>query len=398
MALEKLFVENFGPIKKADLELRKLTILIGEQASGKSVLAKLITLSRDLDILIASKKKKKWWEINFDYFGLSKFYSEKSYFFYSNKDFETKFQDKELKFDVKNALIDNWLKKIKNYVKEQNDIDDKVKQGFENEDFDLVAELETRRSINVKDLRNLQKRLKSILHFAEYIPAERIIASFTHYISYDDDYYLGKFLEKFAEKRKVKSVFKLPIINIEYSYDEENYLEEENQIFINKETVIPMYQSASGIQSLVPIQVIIDTANPNQKHLFIVEEPELNLYPTTQRKIMEYLVEKCTKNDNRLIITTHSPYILTALSNMIEAKNIVKQNPEMHEEVAALIPPQYWLDFDDVAAYFVGSGTAYSIRDEENQNIDATPLDEVSNELGGIYDKLLDLKYATNSK
>ena len=398
MALEKLSVENFGPIKKADLELRKLTILIGEQASGKSVLAKLITLSRDLDILIASKKKKKWWEINFDYFGLSKFYSEKSHFFYSNKDFETKFQDKELKFDVKNALIDNWLKKIKNYVKEQNDIDDKVKQGFENEDFDLVSELETKRSINTKELRNLQKKLKSILHFAEYIPTERIIASFTHYINYDNDYYLGKFLEKFAEKRKVKSVFKLPIINIEYCYDEENYLEEENQIFINKETVIPMYQSASGIQSIVPIQVIIDTANPNQKHLFIVEEPELNLYPTTQRKIMEYLVEKCTKNDNRLIITTHSPYILTALSNMIEAKNIVKQNPEMHDEVAALIPPQYWLDFDDVAAYFVGSGTAYSIRDEENQNIDATPLDEVSNELGGIYDKLLDLKYATNSK
>ena len=42
---------------------------------------------------------------------------------------------------------------------------------------------------------------------------------------------------------------------------------------------------------------------------FIIEEPELNLYPTTQKLLLEYLIEKCTKGDNRLIVTTHSLYI-----------------------------------------------------------------------------------------
>ncbi|GEM_PF-2578551 len=36
MAKETLTVKNFGPIREALLELGKVTVLIGEQASGKS--------------------------------------------------------------------------------------------------------------------------------------------------------------------------------------------------------------------------------------------------------------------------------------------------------------------------------------------------------------------------
>ena len=35
MATEKLIVKNFGPIKDAELDLKKVTVLIGEQASGE---------------------------------------------------------------------------------------------------------------------------------------------------------------------------------------------------------------------------------------------------------------------------------------------------------------------------------------------------------------------------
>jgi hypothetical protein len=56
------------------------------------------------------------------------------------------------------------------------------------------------------------------------------------------------------------------------------------------------------------------------------------------------------------------------------------------------------LDFDDVAVYFVANGKVQSLRDEVFQNIDATPLDSVSNELGAAFDKLLDLEFKTTSK
>ena len=39
---EKLIVKNFGPIREAELDLKKLTVFIGPQGSGKSTLAKLV--------------------------------------------------------------------------------------------------------------------------------------------------------------------------------------------------------------------------------------------------------------------------------------------------------------------------------------------------------------------
>ncbi|NET05121.1 MAG: AAA family ATPase [Symploca sp. SIO2B6] len=40
--MERLLIENFVGIKKLDIELKKINILIGPQASGKSVCAKLL--------------------------------------------------------------------------------------------------------------------------------------------------------------------------------------------------------------------------------------------------------------------------------------------------------------------------------------------------------------------
>ncbi len=47
MAKETLTVKNFGPIREAHLELGKVTVFIGKQASGKSVLAKLLMIFSD---------------------------------------------------------------------------------------------------------------------------------------------------------------------------------------------------------------------------------------------------------------------------------------------------------------------------------------------------------------
>ena len=53
---EKLIVENFGPIKKIDLELNKILILIGPQSTGKSTIAKLISVFRNYDFLLGLDK------------------------------------------------------------------------------------------------------------------------------------------------------------------------------------------------------------------------------------------------------------------------------------------------------------------------------------------------------
>ena len=53
---------------------------------------------------------------------------------------------------------------------------------------------------------------------------------------------------------------------------------------------------------------------------FIIEEPEMNLFPETQRDLVYHLLNKCLEREgNRLTITTHSPYILYALNNCMMA-------------------------------------------------------------------------------
>jgi ABC-type enterochelin transport system ATPase subunit len=49
---EKLIVKDFGPIKNAELDLKKVTIFIGPQGSGKSTLAKLVAIFRDSNFLM----------------------------------------------------------------------------------------------------------------------------------------------------------------------------------------------------------------------------------------------------------------------------------------------------------------------------------------------------------
>ena len=51
----------------------------------------------------------------------------------------------------------------------------------------------------------------------------------------------------------------------------------------------------------------------------VVEEPEQNLYPTSQKDILFSLFSSKNKNDlNKLVITTHSPYIINYLTLAIK--------------------------------------------------------------------------------
>lgn len=55
-------------------------------------------------------------------------------------------------------------------------------------------------------------------------------------------------------------------------------------------------------------------------HLFI-EEPELSLYPESQRHLIDFLVNRCFMSDHpynmTLMVATHSPYIVNYLNVLI---------------------------------------------------------------------------------
>lgn len=227
-----------------------------------------------------------------------------------------------------------------------------------------------------------------------YIPAERAFFS----ILQDNKFglnrqklvlpnYLIDFGAFFETSRSEDEIF-IPFINVNYKYESLQDKILKNGIEIKLE------QSSSGFQSAIPMAVVVDALSKKESpSIFIIEEPELNLYPSTQKKLMEFLVEKCTKNGNKLIITTHSPYILTALNNHITAHNVAKVRPELADEVASKMPKEQWLDCDKVGAYYVDNGTAENIMHKEHALIDYSKFDEIADELGETYDSLIEMEY-----
>ncbi|MCD6556918.1 MAG: AAA family ATPase, partial [Bacteroidales bacterium] len=47
---ERLVIENFGPIKHVDLNLNKINIFIGPNASGKSTISKIIAIIKSASL------------------------------------------------------------------------------------------------------------------------------------------------------------------------------------------------------------------------------------------------------------------------------------------------------------------------------------------------------------
>lgn len=54
---QPLCVQNFGPIKNVDVNFGDLTILIGPQASGKSLFLELFKLIKDKAHIVSTLKK-----------------------------------------------------------------------------------------------------------------------------------------------------------------------------------------------------------------------------------------------------------------------------------------------------------------------------------------------------
>ena len=200
-------------------------------------------------------------------------------------------------------------------------------------------------------------------------------------------------------------IARLNIPNLFINYLDVTYKYENgrNLVFHNETDSVPLSASASGYQSVIPLHLTVEHFAKEENTLFIVEEPELNLYPITQKELIGYLADRCTKGDNQLFINTHSPYVLTALNNLIFAYQVAEVLPERADEIAKIIPKEQWLNPDDVAAYYVGEdekgekGGIHSIFNRKTGLIGQNELDEISEELGDEFDALMNI-YRTRKR
>jgi len=377
MAQEKLIVKNFGPIKEAELELGKVTVFIGEQASGKSVLAKLVAICKMINVISLPEEK------YFTDSNIFNFINEHSFVKFTSKNYEWLYSKDGMKLDIKNShfkdLLDLYTK-IYTQIKGPITIDSSNEQKL---NFQLL----------LKELNNIGQEIISINSYPNYIPTERILISLisNSLFTFNKEnislpVYLTDFGSRFERARLSLKKLNIPILDISFSFRGNR-----TKINLPNGERVDLTEASSGFQSLIPMIFVIEETSERNNQLFIIEEPELNLYPTTQKKLVEYLAGKTDKNS--LILTTHSPYILSSLDNLIQAGNVVKKHPELKDEVEKIIPAKYHLNYEDVKVYFVADGTARLIMNEELQSIDVSELDVVSEDLNADFEKLLDLKY-----
>jgi hypothetical protein len=135
--------------------------------------------------------------------------------------------------------------------------------------------------------------------------------------------------------------------------------------------------------------------------LIYLEEPEAHVFPDTQQKLVDLFARMA--NDPILsfdwVITTHSPYILTAFNTLIEAQRAAKKTGK-RDKVAAIVPEHNWVSEDDFAAFAIQNHVAASIFKKAAKGIegsgliDGDYLDNVSDSTSNQFSRLVEIEFA----
>ncbi|HPH23413.1 MAG TPA: AAA family ATPase [Chitinophagaceae bacterium] len=379
---EKLIIQNFGPIKHIELDLGIVNVLIGEQATGKSTVAKLLAVCRYFSFIIDSLEfttrvaKHSFWE-GLKAWGLDEAIQSDTSIYYENKDYS---------YSIKP------VKEISGYVSHLTPISSDFKQ--------LIAELNNTKPKYIVDsllweisTSFYENEVKKVMDNPFYLPTERGLQSI---------FSLGRIPN--ISDSLFNQLAKISQISQKFSSDTSieplglSYKNENNVGKIKKDlndSYISLNKGASGYQSAIPVVLLIEyyTEIKKKKKTFIIEEPEQNLFPSAQYELVKFLADK-VKIHNAILLTTHSPYILTSLNNLMYAYQVGQE----HDEVAQVVPKKYWINPKEVSAYMLqydealGGCVQKDIIDKETFLIDSVQIDGVSDILSEEFNKLMALK------
>ncbi len=344
---EKLTVRNFGPISNLDIIIRPMTLFIGTQGSGKSTIAKLLTFCRES--LWADVRDKLNYTKRLHDYGINDYLQENSFIFY------------ELKYD-------------------ETTIPCKVTY----EDGHFLVEMGDNQSADI------QRFL--------YVPAERnLIGNMSEAIAsmwsaqIPISSLLLNYMSQFERATKELPVYDIPFFDV-------SYVKQDNRNMISlkgKNKLLPLSVSSSGLQSAIPMLVIIDYAiKTDAFNSFVIEEPEQNLFPENQREILNFISSRMAgKDDRQVVLTTHSPYMLSCLNVLMLAYKL-HHIDEVREEAEKIIVPGYTVNPDDVAVYSLDPNSEVyckSLISEKTGLVSVNELDSVSEVIGDDFDRLYDL-------
>ncbi|SEW20463.1 AAA ATPase domain-containing protein [Chitinophaga sp. YR573] len=371
--MSKIKIKKFGPIKEGFtgedsnewMDIKKVTVFIGTQGSGKSTVAKLIsTLTWIEKVLVRG-------------------------------DYE------ETEFTDGNKFMERCCAyhRLENYFKGSDGVDN-TEIEYEGNAYHLTYK-------NGKFY--VKKRNEPDFYFHPqimYVPAERNFISTINnarLIKLSSDP-LVDFLTEFDNaKREIKESVALPINKIKVEYNDLDDI-----VSISGDNYkVKLTEASSGFQSLIPLFLVsrylaysVKKQRDNSSHsnrdqwsllknkltdlirknkineedlstlytsffqlnksifINIVEEPEQNLFPSSQRQMLNSLIDFTNLNEgSELILTTHSPYIINYLTLAVKANSVLNKinnasnKDELQNKLNEIVPLDSVLSPEDLVIY-----------------------------------------------
>ena len=435
MNLVKIAVKNLGPVKQAEIELKPLTIFIGPNNTGKSYLAYTIyALARN------SVDQLKW-RAELDKVLNNMWKSRQKAARLDIKLFFKMLQEEKKK--VRNRLVSDFYKAMfgvsfKQSGKEKVEIDAEIEDpvneaALKETEFDSSFFFESATisysklkgdsfvSLTVKGrkprrkityeweldqfARILKDALLSQVRKVVLLPAERQIRRELVYIGLHDTKPifldaledLKNFLSRCRFKSRNSSPFEPEIAYIEEMIyrggrlEQTGIAEEFSFRVSDRLPAIDLVATGSGVLSTAPLVILLKRLLvPGD--MVILDEPEANLYPEAQ-VFMANALCMLVNRGLRVLITTHSPYILSQIDNLILAEQKAR-NERIRELLQQYrIPEQALIHADKVAVYVfntdgsVKSGVSEGIIDEASFALASDAVESFYQELNALEDE-----------
>jgi len=151
----------------------------------------------------------------------------------------------------------------------------------------------------------------------------------------------------------------------------------------------PINFSSSGQQEVLWILLFIFIFILQKRKVFLViEEPEAHLFPVAQKQVVDLIALLANQANNQIIVTTHSPYILSAYNNLLYAHKVGQRN---QESVSKAVDPLLWLNAKHTAAYILENGEIRSIVDPDSKLIYSAEIDRASEIIVDIFNQIFDV-------
>ena len=440
----KLIVKNFGPIKHVDLDLRNVNVFIGPQATGKSALAKLYTIlkaprkffykvdadNNEIIILDHEKASNEFTQVLEEY-NIKSFLKPETEIEFDSDIHTIKFSKGKIIYEPK---LYNKIKELESLNSDYELNHEEIIEGLRDlADNFILFSLQAHRvlSEDAEDTSILGSAIKNVnkencpkifdiikstetylsTNAALYIPAER------NFINIIKKSSLNLLYHKVPIPTHILSfgaeLEKLEVTEIDLGFIQKNLkfkvVNGEDRIFTTDNHSIMLTEAASGVQSVVPVLLSILSKKSGIVHRsLVIEEPELNLSPTAQYELVKYLESNRPDHywgdyGNIHTYTTHSPYILSALNNLLYAYKV-------RESLNGKIPKDGDIDNErnvnatkvreivqteikpfSFTAYQINDGHAESIFDRDAGLIMENYIDSASDKINDDFEKLMEL-------